>query len=144
MLRFDRGMNMTTTITKKKYEALGAQVRAGRERKNLTMAELSELAFGSKNQKGAISSLESGTGSISREKAALLIKHLARDEEDARDFWVAFAAHSGEVSVRGLDKPAIQRVIEFVAALEAEAKARPKKRKAAGSDHDASREAGGP
>lgn len=136
---------MTTTITKKKYEALGAQVRAARERKNLTMAELSELAFGNKNQKGAISALENGTGSISREKAALLIKHLARDDEDARDFWVAFAAHSGEVSVRGLDKPEIQRVIELVAALEAEVKARPKgKRKGKGSNSEAGHEAGGP
>lgn len=135
----------TTTITKKKYEALGAQVRAARERKNLTMAKLSELAFGNKNQKGAISALEKGTGSISREKAEKLVKHLARDEDDARDFWVAFAAHSGEVSVMGLDKPEIQRVLEYIESLRAEVKARPKgKRKTLGSGSESSHEAGGP
>ncbi len=135
---------MTTAITKKKYEALGALVRAGRERKNLTQAELSDLAFGNKNQKGAISALEKGIGSISREKAGKLIKHLARDEDDARDFWVAFAAHSGEVSVMGLDKPEIQRVLEFIEGVRAEVKARPKGKRKAGSGSETSHEAGGP
>lgn len=111
-----------TSGKKKRREEFGALIKAIRLRDDLSMEAVAEKAFGDAAQKSTISSLEKGEGSISIERALALTKSIAKNDTERADLITAFALHSGIVSVVGLDKGEVRRVVKLVHSLRASAK----------------------